>query len=171
LVSILGGKWTTYRHMAEQTIDAVEGILNPACNGSFVASKTHDHLLAGASDYTPGFWQTLVHDYKLNEATAQHLAEKFGTEARAVADLIKNDPSLALPMAEGAAAIRAEIVYCSRQEMACTVEDILAMMAAPVVASHLAKEQAWSSQQESEATQEYIQKIRRMYPGAGAAVR
>jgi glycerol-3-phosphate dehydrogenase len=87
-------------------------------------------------------------------------------------------------MAEGAAAIRAEIVYCSRQEMACTVEDILArrtglqffslamaMMAAPVVASHLAKEQAWSSQQESEATQEYIQKIRRMYPGAGAAVR
>src|SRR6201987_982257 len=173
LVSILGGKWTTYRYMAEQTIDAVQRELGRSSpDRAFVRSKTQEHLLAGADGYTDNYWQSLVREHALAESTALHLSDKFGTDANAIALLIKENPDLRETIVEGAAAIRAEIVYSVRHESACTIEDVLArrtglqfyslamaIAAAPVVASHLAKEQGWSKQQEAVAIQDYTQKL------------
>jgi glycerol-3-phosphate dehydrogenase len=176
LISILGGKWTTYRYMAEQTIDVLQRELKSTFHGGKpTATKTRKHVLAGGRNYSPKYWQTLARENALEETAARHLAEKFGTEAPAVLELVKQDPDLRQPMVNGAAPIRAEAVYCSRTEMACTIEDVLArrtglqyysldmaIAAAPVVASLLAQEQGWSKQQEAAAINNYSQKLMRM---------
>jgi glycerol-3-phosphate dehydrogenase len=181
LVSILGGKWTTYRYMAEQTIDALQReLVYSSTNGTPVSSKTQQHPLAGSAGYRDDYWRSLASGYALEEATARHLAEKFGTDADAIITLIKQTPDLKTPIAEGATPIQAEILYCIRDEMARTIEDILArrigmqfyslamaITAAPVVASHLANEQGWSEQEELDAVQEYVRKIRHMQNAAG----
>jgi glycerol-3-phosphate dehydrogenase len=181
LVNILGGKWTTYRYMAEQTIDVLQHqLLHSSANGVSVASKTRHHLLAGAEGFTENHWESLVREYSLEDTTAHHLSEKFGTEANAIAVLSKEDPELRRPIVNDGAPIQAEIVYSIRNEMACTIEDVLArrigvqfyslamaIAAAPVVASHLAREQGWSRQEELAAVDDYVQKIRHMQEVVG----
>jgi len=176
LISILGGKWTTYRYMAEQTIDVLQRQLKLTTqHRATTPTKSREHVLAGSHGYTPKYWQTLVSENALDEATARHLAQKFGTETAAVFELARQDAQLQRPIVNGAAPIRAEAVYCSRTEMACTIEDVLArrtglqfysldmaIAAAPVVASLLAREQGWSKQQEAVAIKDYTQKITRM---------
>jgi len=102
------------------------------------------------------------------------LAEKFGAEAEAVLALTNEDSSLKSAIATSAPPILAEVVYCARNEMAVTIEDVLArrlglqlfdwdlaMAAAPVVGEILAREQAWSADQKVHAIQDYISKIER----------
>jgi len=175
LISILGGKWTTYRYMAEQTIDVLQGELKSTMKKQTTPTKTRDHLLAGGQGYTSTYWRALARENAFDEITARHLAQKFGSEAAVVAELTKKDAELRQPIVNGAAPIRAEVVYCSRAEMACTIEDVLArrtglqfysldmaIAAAPVVASLLAREQGWSKQQEAVAIKDYTQKLARI---------
>src|SRR5215469_9284228 len=104
LVSILGGKWTTYRYMAEQTIDALQRELaNLPTNGTSVSSKTQQHHLAGAAGYSDGYWRSLASAHELEEATARHLSEKFGTDANSIIALIQENPSLRTPIVKDAA--------------------------------------------------------------------
>ncbi len=176
LVSILGGKWTTYRVMAEHTINAVAKMIG----GEGARADSEHHPLAGATGYTAEFWRTLVQEYKVTEPTARHLAEKFGVESVNVLELTKGNPGLQSPIVLGAPPIRAEIVYCARHEMAVTIGDVLArriglqyfdwrlaIEAAPVVASHLASELGWSGQQENQAVQDYVGKLQRWLAAIG----
>src|SRR5580765_1965671 len=169
LVSILGGKWTTYRAMAEDTIDAVGTEL-----GNSTPSKTRELRLAGGEGYTTEHWRLLASVYSLREVTARHLAEKFGNEAEAVLALTSADPKLKSPIVAAGAPILAEVVYCARSEMAVTIEDVLArrlglqmfdwelaVAAAPTVGEFLAGEQEWSADQKVRAIQDYISKIER----------
>jgi glycerol-3-phosphate dehydrogenase len=170
LISILGGKWTTYRAMAEDTIDVVQKQL-----GRDSPCATRHHRLAGSDGYAPDHWKALASEYRLSAATAHHLSEKFGTEASAVLTIAEERSELKLPLITGAPPIQAEIVYCARREMAVTIEDVLArriglqffswrlaVEAAPVVATHLARELGWSEGQKSQAIQDYVGKISRM---------
>jgi len=176
LVSILGGKWTTYRVMAEHTIDAVARMLGRART----RTSSQNHQLAGTAGYTTEYWRTLAREYEVTKSTARHLAEKFGMESVRVLELTKENPDLKSPVVAGAAPIRAEIVYSARREMAVTIEDVLArriglqyfdwrlaIEAAPVVASQLASELDWSDQQRNEAIQDYVGKIKRWLAAIG----
>lgn len=169
LVTILGGKWTTYRAMAEDTVDAVQNQL-----GGSATSKTRDFRMVGAEGYSADHWRILVSLHGLNETVAKHLAEKFGTEAEAVLSLAKEDSRLASPLAREAAPIQAEVVYCARTEMAITIEDVLArriglqnfgwklaMQAAPVVGELLARELGWTTNEKSRSVEDYVSKIDR----------
>jgi glycerol-3-phosphate dehydrogenase len=169
LVSILGGKWTTYRAMAEDAIDAVQKQL-----GGTASAKTRDFRVAGAEGHSSDQWRLLASLYDLSEATAKHLSEKFGSEAEAVLALGKENSELNSYVVNGAAPIQAEIVYCARAEMAVTIEDVLArriglqsfswklaLQAAPVVADHLARELRWTAEQKSRAVEDYVSKIDR----------
>jgi glycerol-3-phosphate dehydrogenase len=169
LISVLGGKWTTYRTMAEDAIDSVSQVLEIP-----IPSKTRDLRLAGAEGYTKDHWQLLAGVYGVNEVTARHLAEKFGTEAEAVLSLTIHNPDLKAPLVESAPPIQAEVVYCARTEMAATIEDVLArrlglhafgwelaIRAAPVVAELLARELQWSVDQKTLAIEGYVGKIER----------
>jgi glycerol-3-phosphate dehydrogenase len=176
LISIMGGKWTTHRAMAEDTINAVQKSLGrPATPG-----VTLDHPLYGSAGYTPEYWRSLVRDYRLAEPTARHLSQKFGTNATKVVELAKNDPNLDGPIVPGFAPLRAEVAYCARNEMAVTIEDILtrrtglqflswraAISAAAPTAAILARELGWSPEFERFSAEEYSSRISRLIQLAG----
>jgi glycerol-3-phosphate dehydrogenase len=176
LISIMGGKWTTHRAMAEDTINVVQKSLGrPATPG-----VTLDHPLYGSAGYTPEYWRSLVRDYRLAEPTARHLSQKFGTNATKVVELAKNDPNLDGPIVPGFAPLRAEVAYCARNEMAVTIEDILtrrtglqflswrsAIRAAAPTAAILARELGWSAEFERCSAEEYSSRISRLIQLAG----
>jgi glycerol-3-phosphate dehydrogenase len=177
LISIMGGKWTTHRAMAEDTIDAVQKSLGLAVTPTL----TRYRPLTGSSGFTPVYWMALVKQFDISEPTAQHLAERFGTAAPEVLEIAKNDPDLAKPIVRGFAPIRAEIVY-SAGEMALTIEDVLARRvgleffswqvaqeAAPCVGAILGPLLGWSAGHTRDAIREYQAKIDKYFHVAGLA--
>jgi len=180
LVSVLGGKWTTYRAMAEDGIDQAQR----AIAGESTACKTLDFPLTGAEGFWPGYWKQLAEKYCLSTQTARHLAEKFGTDAPKVMEVAEQDAQLRQPLFEGGAPIRAEVVYAIREGMAQTIEDVLlrrigvqfhswkeAARAAPVVCQLLAREFAWSEAQSKEALRGYLASIQHLLQSAGLSER
>ncbi|MGH9771895.1 MAG: glycerol-3-phosphate dehydrogenase C-terminal domain-containing protein, partial [Candidatus Acidiferrales bacterium] len=178
LISILGGKWTTYRAMAEDTIDSVQKVLKKPAK----ACRTKCYPLLGSIDYTPEYWRSLVNQFRISENAARYLARKYGTRASDVMNLATNDRELALPLVEGLAPLRAQVVFGIRNEMAISIEDILArriglelygwketIEAAPVVAKLLARELGWPETVRREAVDEYTNKIRSRMQKAGLA--
>jgi glycerol-3-phosphate dehydrogenase len=83
LISILGGKWTTYRAMAQDTIDVVQKSLG----GNPTLCLTLNHPLVGSDGYSSDYWKALVENFSVPETTARHLAEKYGTHAAQVLSL------------------------------------------------------------------------------------
>jgi glycerol-3-phosphate dehydrogenase len=179
LVSILGGKWTTYRAMAQDTIDVVRKSLG----GNPTPCSTLNHPLAGSDGYSSDYWKVLVGDFSVPETTARHLAEKYGTHAAQLLALIERDADLGEPLVKGLAPLRAEIAFAARFEMAMTIEDVLArriglqgygwteaIAAAPATADILARELGWSEADRDRALSEYVEKIRDFQQKAGLAV-
>ena len=176
LISIMGGKWTTHRAMAEDTIHRVQEALNlPPTD-----SQTSDYVLSGGRGFTETYWEKLCSDHVIAEATARHLSTKFGTTADDILAMANRHPALAQPIIPGFPAIQAEVVYAARQEMAMTLEDVLARriglqffswgdakQAAPVVAALLGQELGWSSAEQQAAIATYIGKIERLIKTAG----
>lgn len=113
LVTIVGGKLTTSRHMAEQTIDAAQKVL-----GQRRACRTTKAYLLGAAGYDP---QAIT----ASGGLSAHLGERYGTEARFVSDIMQTSPQLAQPIVEGLPYTEAEVVYAVRHELASTVDDVL----------------------------------------------
>jgi glycerol-3-phosphate dehydrogenase len=178
LISILGGKWTTYRAMAEDAIDTVEKSLNHRAT----ACSTKRHTLSGSGGYGPDRWRELAKQPGLSEPAARRLAGKFGARASDVINLARQDSELAAPLVEGLAPLRAEVVFGIRDEMATSIEDVLArrigleiygwseaIQAAPIVADLLAREFAWSGIAKQEALDRYVARIRNRMARAGLA--
>jgi glycerol-3-phosphate dehydrogenase len=176
LISILGGKWTTYRAMAEDTIDRVQRTIGAAVG----RCATTQHRLIGAEGYEARYWETLVREASISDETAHHLAGKHGTRALDILQIAKERRDLTALVVPGAPQIQVEIVHAVRHEMALTIEDVLARriglqyfdwrlatQAAPVVASHLARELAWTDEQKAQAIREYVDKIREMQTAIG----
>jgi glycerol-3-phosphate dehydrogenase len=113
-VTITGGKLTTYRRMAADTVDAVQRRLDTKPT----RSPTKHLALLGGDDFTPG---PPTNEPSLHE----HLAGRYGTEASAVLQLVAADPSLDAPLVPGLPYVRAEAVHAVRAEMARTVDDVL----------------------------------------------
>jgi glycerol-3-phosphate dehydrogenase len=168
LISILGGKWTTHRLMAEDTIDAVQREMGTP----LTPCATRQYPLAGASGYHKDFSKDMEKEYSLPADVARHLAGKFGSSALNILKLLAQNPSWTARIAAGLPVIQAEIVYCIRNEMAETIEDLLArrtgaqlygwkfaLQAAPVVAALLAAERNWNAERTAAAAAEYSRRI------------
>ena len=145
LITIAGGKWTTYRRMAEDTLDFAgrEGMLEQrAC----VSKKVK---LRGATE---------------DVATDDAFLREYGSDAAAIKNLIAQTPALAAPIDTALPYTFAQVVYAVRAEMARTLGDVLsrrtrsllldsraALRAAPAVATTIAHElgrnQAWADDQ------------------------
>lgn len=113
LVTVVGGKLTTSRQMAEQTVDAAQKVL-----GQRRRCGTKVAYLLGAAGY----------DAEATVATgglASHLGERYGTEARFVTDILQVNPSLNRPLIDGLPYLEAEVVYSARHELARSVDDVL----------------------------------------------
>jgi glycerol-3-phosphate dehydrogenase len=169
LISILGGKWTTHRLMAQDTIDAVQRELGLQPS----ASLTRQQPLAGAKGFGSDFATILEKEYALPADVARHLSGKFGSNALKILELLRENAGWKMRVAAGVPAIQAELVYSIRFEMAETIEDLLArrtgvqmygwkeaLAAAPLATELLAREKGWDSAQKAGAVAEYSAKIR-----------
>ncbi|XP_065052517.1 glycerol-3-phosphate dehydrogenase, mitochondrial-like [Rhopilema esculentum] len=83
LITIAGGKWTTYRAMASDAVDAAI----KASNLSAGDSKTTGLVLEGGEGWSPTYFIRLVQDFGLEPEVAKHLARSYGNKAPQVAKL------------------------------------------------------------------------------------
>jgi glycerol-3-phosphate dehydrogenase len=147
LLTIVGGKWTTYRHMAED-----------AMNHAITLGKLEDTPCVTRDLRIHGYPTARPADPLANDLLA-HLAV-YGADAEGIRALVESTPELAERLHAELPIIAAEIVWAAREEMARTVEDALArrtralflnaraaIAMAPATASLLAAElhrdQAW----------------------------
>jgi len=114
LVTVTGGKLTTWRRMAADTVDEVLPRLGK--QRRCLTKKLH---LRGKEGWDriglPG----------LDAATAEHLAGRFGGEARVVLAIASERPDLADPLVPGLPYLRAEAVFSARYEQVTTLDDVL----------------------------------------------
>jgi len=104
LLSIIGGKWTTYRRMAEETID--KGIEAGFLEKSKCITKSHK----------------LTRQENINSSRL-HI---YGDELSGIEELINEEPGLSAPVNPGLPYTKAEIIWICRNEMPVNIEDILA---------------------------------------------
>ena len=127
LLSLVGGKLTTYRQVGEELTDAAYQKLKrpaPAC-------ATGDRPLPGADGLTPGALTQAVAQYRSPDrtypiplATLQHLFNTYGMRAWDVLKLTDDAPELAQPLQVELPDIRAQVVYAVQTELAQTLVDI-----------------------------------------------
>jgi glycerol-3-phosphate dehydrogenase len=144
LVTITGGKWTTYRKMAEDVVD-------------------HAEMVAGVDNRRSPTETLPIHGWT-HEAIGPKNLRPYGADAASIASLIRAEPALAAPLHPRLPYQRGEVLWHARHEMARTVEDVLArrtrallldsrasIEAAPAVAGLLARElgrdSAWQEAQ------------------------
>jgi len=117
LVMIAGGKYTTYRLMARDAVDAVahglDGKIPPSC--------TDQIPLVGADGFQ-ALWNARS---ALAKSSGQHVA-RIGTRIGELLDLVKADPSLGKPLAAADDYLRVEVVYAVTHEGARHLNDVLA---------------------------------------------
>lgn len=149
LITITGGKWTTYRKMAEEVVDTAIKI------GSLPTTpcQTKEIKIHGSNEMLPAFDNDIA-------VIAGH----------PVLELIRKDPSLTKKLTDHFPYTEAEVVWTVRAEMARTVEDVLArrlrilfldaaaaLQAAPrvaaLMATELGRDNAWQEEQLSQFTQ------------------
>lgn len=147
LITITGGKWTTYRKMAEDVVDHAETIAG-LDGGRSRTESMHVH----------GWTQARIRERNL---------QPYGADALAISELIKNSPQLARKIHAAFPYQQGEVVWHVRQEMARTVEDVLSrrtralilnarasIEAAPgvarLMAAELGRDKAWEAKQVAE---------------------
>jgi glycerol-3-phosphate dehydrogenase len=165
LVTIVGGKLTTYRRMAQDTVD----VLSRRDSMTLYHPTEHLPLQGGAG------WPIQQRDMEargrglgLSREILEHLGRSYGSEALTVLELIENDAMLGTRLIDDLPFIRAEVVYACRQEMAMTPYDVLARRTSITiedrqrglgildeVAALMAKELDWSPEQQQTVIEGY----------------
>jgi glycerol-3-phosphate dehydrogenase len=156
LVTVTGGKLTTYRRMAANTVDLVVRRLGRAGVGSSPTARLR--LVGAPATARTGDAKAPLdrRGPRLTPAAHRHLEGRYGTETADVLAVAASDPSLLDPLVPGLPYLRAEAVWAARREMAHTLNDVLsrrtralildreaAASAAPDVADLLAGELGW----------------------------
>jgi glycerol-3-phosphate dehydrogenase len=171
LASIAGGKFTTYRLMARDVIDAVV----PAIGREVPGSVTDRVPLLGADGLAavqPAAGR-LSEDYGVPREAVEHVLGRYGTLAVEVLEEIRADSALARPLAEGHSYLRAEVAYAVTHENALHVEDVLMrrtrvfMESADVGAAGAAEVSVimgrllgWSRRRRAAETRRYLELVR-----------
>lgn len=136
MVTITGGKWTTYRSMAEDAVDAAIkcGKLSPSNE-----CITHNLILTGGHGWDPAKFTDIAQQYVrmkrtndgkvapgiMDTAVAKHLSQAYGTLAERVA-LIAQNEGLGKRLAHGYPFLEAEVAYCARNEYCESATDFIA---------------------------------------------
>ncbi|PSK92935.1 glycerol-3-phosphate dehydrogenase [Murinocardiopsis flavida] len=123
LVLIAGGKYTTYRIMAKDAVDAVVHGLG----GGTPESVTDRVPLVGADGYA-ALWnqrRMIARDSGLHVSRVQHLLRRYGSMIDELLALIAEQPDLKEPLTGADDYLRAEVVYSARFEAARHLDDVL----------------------------------------------
>ncbi len=128
LVTVTGGKLTTYRKMAKDAVDRAIDHLNRAGTG-IERSHTRNIRIAGSED------QLALEELRqaasqallgLPPATATHLINRYGTNMPTLIDMAADYPGSLEPIVPQMPYLVIEAIWAAQKEMACTMEDILA---------------------------------------------
>ncbi|MFI5036316.1 MAG: FAD-dependent oxidoreductase [Acidimicrobiales bacterium] len=166
IVHVTGGKWTTYRQMAEDTVDALSPYVS-----ALAACRTRRLALHGTGPWRPeGDLET-------------HLYRRYGEDAPSLLALIDERPGLGEPSIEGLPYVGAEFVYAARHEMATSLVDLLTrrcrahlqdaratLRAAPAVADLVADEFWWTRQECARQVDAYRALVEHDFAAAGLAL-
>jgi glycerol-3-phosphate dehydrogenase len=123
LITVAGGKYTTYRVMAADAVDAaVESLGRTAPE-----STTAQIPLEGAVGYEAFSEQRqqLAHASGLSEERIDHLLERYGATTRDILDLIGSEPALGRPLESAEDYLAAEVHYAASHEGALHLDDVL----------------------------------------------
>jgi len=170
LVSIVGGKLTTYRRMAQDAVDVLS-----RRDGSLPLHPTQNLPLHGSAG-----WPAVRRDLEvkgkalgLDPEVLAHLGRSYGSKANTIVSLVESDASLATRLVDDLPYIRAEVVYACRQEMAMTPYDVLARRTSITlldrqrglgivdeVAALMAKEHNWPPEQQQALVDAYRDAMR-----------
>ncbi|MGN6271644.1 MAG: glycerol-3-phosphate dehydrogenase/oxidase [Protaetiibacter sp.] len=169
-VSVAGGKLTTYRVMAKDTVDAVaRGIERPT-----PPSVTEHIGLTGAEGY-PAAWNRrgrIARKHGLTPGAVGHLLNRFGTHAREVLALIDERPELGALLPGSEDYLAAEVVYAVTHEGALHLDDVLArrtrmsieawdrgVSAAPVAARLMGEVLGWDDERVELEVARYLERV------------
>jgi glycerol-3-phosphate dehydrogenase len=170
LIMIAGGKYTTYRVMAKDAVDAaVHGL-----EQGVPASCTEDVPLLGADGYT-GLWNTrhsLAERVGLRVGQVEHLLNRYGSLVLELLDLTADRPELAQPLDSAPEYLRVEALYAASHEGALHLDDILArrtrisietwdrgVAAAPEVARLVAPVLGWDDAAIAREVEHYVKRV------------
>jgi glycerol-3-phosphate dehydrogenase len=175
LASIAGGKFTTYRLMARDVIDAVASAIAHKVPGS-VTDQVPLLGADGLAAVRPAAGR-LAEDYGVTRAAVEHLLGRYGTLATEVLGLVRANPELARPLAEGHPYLRAEVAYAVTHEDALHVEDVLmrrtrlfiesadsGTSAAADVSTIMGRLLGWSRRRRAAETRRYLDLVRTGQP-------
>jgi glycerol-3-phosphate dehydrogenase len=170
LVVVAGGKYTTYRVMAKDAVDAVSHGLD----GKVPECCTDRVPLVGADGYA-ALWNArhrLATRHGLHVARLEHLLQRYGSLVHEVLALVDEDASLGEPLEGADDYLRAEVVYAAAAEGARHLDDVLArrtrisietfdrgVTAAPVAAALLAPVLGWSEAQVAREVEHYLARV------------
>ena len=162
LQTIAGGKWTTYRKMAQDSVDQAIKLFGlsapkPDC-------QTENLPIVGGADYNEKGDLDLIKKYAFDEDVATHLNQTYGDQAVKVSALAAEGYGAGL--LENHPILEAEVLYAVRHEMAERIIDVLARrlsvalldteaarMAVPRVRDIMANELGWSKERCNEETE------------------
>lgn len=118
IITVTGGKLTTYREMAQDTVDAALKILE---KNSAILKKTHkcrtkNLKLHGARGYK---------EPRTEGSPEAHLGRRYGTDVSTIQQIIAQDSRLSETLIPNLPYIKAEAIYSVVHEMALTLDDIL----------------------------------------------
>jgi glycerol-3-phosphate dehydrogenase len=172
LVTIVGGKLTTYRRMAQDTVDVLS-----RRDGAKAPPHPTLHLpLQGSVG-----WDAAQHELAargsalgLDSLVLEHLSGNYGTLAREILSLVEQDTTLGKRLIDDLPYIRAEVIHACHQEMAMTPLDVLARRTSITledrhqglevvtdVAALMAGELGWSADQQREMCEVFRAQIER----------
>jgi glycerol-3-phosphate dehydrogenase len=157
VLTIAGGKLTTWRSMAAELVDQVENSLGHEHRGTGKALSKLQPLPGGEAAILDGF-KPAGAELGLSPTTVEHLLRHFGTEAPAIYALCRERPELTRPIHPDHPAIAGAVVQAVRRELALRVDDVLTRRlhlstetadqgraAIPAVAALMASELGWSA--------------------------
>ncbi|KAJ6620300.1 FAD dependent oxidoreductase-domain-containing protein [Mycena sp. CBHHK59/15] len=129
LLTIAGGKWTTYRSMAEETVD--EAVKTFGLEGRVKSGCVTDTLrLVGSDGWSRNMFIGLIQRYGLQTDVAKHLSDDYGDRAWTVCSLAEPTgdswPLHGVKLSPSYPYIEAEVRYAVRHEYALTPVDVLA---------------------------------------------
>ena len=126
MVTVTGGKLTTYRQMAEDTVDAVVRRLGSAAPSGAPRCRTARMALVGAEGTAELTAPGASAGSGLDERAFAALVARHGGETPAVLAMAHGRPDLLEPLVPGLPQLKVEALWAARREMACTLDDVLA---------------------------------------------
>src|SRR5881396_1300530 len=170
LITIAGGKLTTYRVMARDVVDRIATRLHELDGRPTARRAATDRLpLPGGEAAELEVLVEAARARDASEATARHLVANYGSEAAAVLNLVDRDRRLGDPLIAGRPEIWAEVDYAVEREMAVRVRDVLirrlhlfyefrdhAQGVVAPVAARMRKLLGWDETREAEELRDYF---------------